>query len=116
MGYARAGSSPAFGTILIHNFINKYRELGLTTDSLSFIWATFGALFSPSLSDFSLFSEVKLKKEGGQSLVNVTSWSNVIHVNDIIGLVIPKYNPEIPGTYSVISCPIADHVFHVGLV
>ena len=34
MGYARAGSSPAFGTILKHNFNYDYRESGFIAGSL----------------------------------------------------------------------------------
>jgi hypothetical protein len=39
----------------------------------------------------------------------------MIDVDDIIGLVIPKDNPEIAGSYSMKSGPIAHHVLHIGL-
>jgi hypothetical protein len=114
VGYARAGSSPAFGTIITDNLYNDYREIGLTAVSLFSIWATF---FRFIVGFLTIFLEVLLGKGEGasQSFVNITSWPDVIHINDIIGLIIPKDHPQIPGTYSMISGPFTDHVLHIGL-
>ena len=50
MGYARAGSSPAFGTIYKVYFYNVFGELVLATNSPFFVWCKFGVKFSDFLS------------------------------------------------------------------
>ncbi len=46
MGYARAGSSPAFGTICQVHFFNDFGELVSTTNSPFFVWCKFGLKFA----------------------------------------------------------------------
>ena len=52
MGYARAGSNPAFGTIYQVNLFNYFGELLLTTNSSFFVWGKFGVKFENYLFDF----------------------------------------------------------------
>jgi hypothetical protein len=45
VGYARAGSNPAFGTIYEVHFFNDFGELVSTTNSFFFVWCKFGLKF-----------------------------------------------------------------------
>ncbi len=61
MGYARAGSSPAFGTICQVHFFNDFGELVSTTNSPFFVWYKFGLKFAHFLLEGKGLSGLKAK-------------------------------------------------------
>ena len=53
--------------------------------------------------------------QASRLFIDISSWPDVIDLNNIIALIIPKDDPELPGPYSMISSPFTDHVLYVGL-
>jgi hypothetical protein len=50
------------------------------------------------------------------SFVNISSGPDVIYVNNIIALIVPKNYPKLSGPYSMISGPFPNHVRYIGLL